>query len=290
MTKLGAIIGYPIGHSLSPAMYAAAFPAMGIDATYEAWPTPPADVPAAIERLRGDDMLCMNVTVPHKEAVLALLDEVEPTARAIGAVNCISKATGRLVGHNTDKYGYIRSLREAGCEPRGLRVVVLGVGGSARAVGFGLLEAGVTSMVLAGRNAPRVSKLAGDLNPYANGASITEAGWDRDELIDACRGADLIVNCTPVGMRYTSDEGVSPIDAAAIRPGVWVSDLVFNPQDTELLRLAKAAGARPVGGLEILVYQAEESLRLWCGTSGPVDIIRNACLEALATRNAEPHE
>jgi shikimate dehydrogenase len=290
MTKLAAIIGYPIGHSLSPAMYAAAFPAMGIAATYEAWPVAPKDVAKAIERLRGDDMLCMNVTVPHKEAVLPLLDEVEPTARAIGAVNCISKATGRLVGHNTDKYGYIRSLREAGCEPKGLRAVVLGVGGSARAVGFGLLEAGVTSLTLAGRNRPRVSKLANDLRPYANDTLITEAGWEREELSEACRAADLIVNCTPVGMRYTSSEGESPIVAAALRRDVWVSDLVFNPQHTELLRLAEAAGARPVGGLEMLVYQAEESIRLWCGRAGPVDIIRNACLEALAKRDAEPHE
>jgi shikimate dehydrogenase len=235
-------------------------------------------------------MLCMNVTVPHKEAVLSLLDDVEPTARAIGAVNCISKATGRLVGHNTDKYGYIRSLREVGCEPSGLRAVVLGVGGSARAVGFGLLEAGVASMTLAGRNQLRVSKLATDLSPYADGVPITEAGWEREELIEACRAAELIVNCTPVGMRYTSTEGEAPIHAAALRPGVWVSDLVFNPQHTELLRLAEAAGARPVGGLEMLVYQAEESIRLWCGRAGPVDIIRNACIEALARRDAEPHE
>src|SRR6266545_1993604 len=132
-----AIIGYPLGHTLSPAMYEAAYPVMAIDATFEVWATPPQNLPAAIERVRGQDMLGICVTVPHKEAVMGLVDEIDPTARAIGAVNCIAKSPdGRLVGYNTDRYGFIRSLREAGCEPEGLRALILGAGGSAHAVAF----------------------------------------------------------------------------------------------------------------------------------------------------------
>src|SRR3990170_3987647 len=119
--KLLAIVGYPIRHSLSPAIYNATFPAMGIDARYEAWETPPDQLPRAIERLRDAGMMGMNVTVPHKQAVRALLDAVDPTAEAIGAVNCIAKDGDWLVGYNTDKYGFVRSLREAGCDPAGMR-------------------------------------------------------------------------------------------------------------------------------------------------------------------------
>ncbi len=138
---LAAIIGYPLGHSMSPAIHNAAYRAMGLDLTFEAWSTPPEDVPAAVARLREPEMLGMNVTVPHKQAVMPLLDEVDATARAIGAVNTIVKQDGRLVGYNTDRYGFIRSLREAGCDPAGKHVVILGYGGSERAVAYGLAEA-----------------------------------------------------------------------------------------------------------------------------------------------------
>src|SRR5688572_3529311 len=166
MTKLLSIIGYPISHSLSPAIYNATFPAMGIDARYEAWAAQPGEVASAIARLRDENMMGMNVTVPHKEAVLDLLDEVDATARAIGAVNCISKDGQHLVGHNTDMYGFVRSLREAGCAPEGLHAIVLGVGGSARAVTHGLLESGVALLTLAGRTASRVDALAGELQSH----------------------------------------------------------------------------------------------------------------------------
>src|SRR5688572_3079536 len=114
---------------------------MGIDAKYEAWATPVEDLASTIQRLRAPEMMGMNVTVPHKQAVMPLLDEIDASASAIGALNCISKEGERLVGHNTDKYGFIRSLREAGCQPEGLSALVLGVGGSARAVAYGLIEA-----------------------------------------------------------------------------------------------------------------------------------------------------
>jgi shikimate dehydrogenase len=281
MTKLLSIIGYPIGHSLSPAIYNTTFPAMGIDARYEAWSTPAEDVPKAIARLRDEEMLGMNVTVPHKEAVLDLLDEVDATAQAIGAVNCISKQDGRLIGHNTDMYGFVRSLREAGCDPKGLLVLVLGVGGSARAVTHGLLEASAASLALAGRTASRVHALAEALEANWPGAAIEQVGWLDEGFVAAVRRADLIVNCTPIGMRHSDTEQESPLPPELLRPGLWVFDLVANPLETRLLSLARKTGAKPIGGLEMLVYQAVESVRHWTGREGPVDIMRAAALAAL---------
>ena len=286
MTRILAIIGYPLGHSLSPSIYNATFPAMGIDARYEAWSTLPEDVPQAIERLRADEMLGLNVTVPHKEAVLDRLDEVDATATAIGAVNCISKNGRRLIGHNTDMYGFVRSLREAGCEPAGLRALVLGVGGAARAVGHGLIEAGIDTLALAGRTPSRVAALAGALQAASPRTRVSRCGWLDEGFAAACRDADLLVNCTPVGMRHSETEHESPLPPALLWPGLWVFDLVANPVETRLLTLAREAGARPVAGLEMLIYQAVESVRHWSGREPPIGIMREAALQALQRQEA----
>ena len=284
MTYLLAGIGYPIGHSLSPVMYNAAFPALGLDARYEAWSTPAEELSAVAERLRSEMVLGLNVTVPHKQAIIPLLDEVDATARAIGAVNCISKVDGRVVGHNTDMYGFVRSLREAGCEPRGLRILVLGVGGSAREIVHGLIEAGAAAVTLAGRSLDRVEILANEVRTAAGATMIEAAGWQDEGFVAAARAADVVVNCTPVGMRHTAAEAESPLPAALLRPGLWVCDLVYNPLETPLLRQVREAGARRVGGLEMLVYQAAESVRWWTGQEAPIDIMRKAALAALAQR------
>ena len=286
--NLLAIIGYPIGHSLSPAIYNAAFKAMALDARFEAWSTPPDQLAAAIERLRSPEMLGLSVTIPHKEAVILLLDEVEPKARAIGAVNCIAKARGRLVGHNTDRYGFLRSLRAAGCEPAGIRAVILGAGGAAHAVAYALIEAGAASIAVAGRTPGRVAATAAHLRPSVEGPrpiAIDEVGWQDDAFAAACRGAGLIVNCTPIGMRHTPAEAESPLTRDHVRPGVWVSDIVYTPLETALLRLARDAGARVVGGLDMLIYQAVECVRLWTGREAPFDIMKRAALDALAEAN-----
>lgn len=281
MTLKLAIIGDPVGHSISPAIYNATFPAMGIDAVYEAWPTPKEDVAAAITRLRDDSMLGMNVTVPHKETVMSLLDEVEPGAKAIGAVNCIRKQDGRLIGHNTDKAGFVESLRNAGFVTEGARTLVLGVGGSARAVCIGLIEAGAAGLALAGRRPEPVAALAAHLRTFAPAVPIEEMGWGDSSFAAAAAGAGLIVNCTPIGMHGTASVDESPLSAEHLRPGLWVCDLVYRPPETKLLRDGRAAGAHCLGGLEMLVLQAVESVRLWTGREPPVDIMRQAARTAL---------
>jgi len=275
-----SIIGYPLGHSASPAIHNAAYEAMSLDARYEAWSVPLEELAGAIERLRGPGMLGMNVTVPYKQAVMPLLDEIDAAARAIGAVNTIVKREGRLVGHNTDAYGFMRSLREAGCDPAGMDALVLGVGGSERAVAYALAEAGARRIALAGRNPQRLEAAAVHLrNTAPRPVGVLQVPWEAAG--DAALEAGLIVNCTPVGMKHTPEETASPLDASLLRPGVWVYDLVYNPLETVLLRQAREAGARPVRGLEMLVYQAIAAIELWTGREAPFDIMLSAALRAL---------
>jgi shikimate dehydrogenase len=282
-----AIIGYPIAHSLSPTIYNAAFPAMGFEASFEAWLTPPEDVAKAIARLRDeDDMAGMSVTVPHKEAVMPYLDAIDPHAKAIGAVNCITKQGGRLTGNNTDHYGFIRSLREAGCEPEGMRAVILGAGASAHTVAYALAEAGVASLAIANRSRDRLEATIEHIRATApQTVPVEPLGWRDTSVTEACGAAALIVNTTSVGMEGGPAPGESPLRAGDLRPDVWVFDLVYRPLQTALLQDARDAGARPIAGLEMLVYQGVRCVELWTGREPSVDIMRRAARLALGVHD-----
>jgi shikimate dehydrogenase len=278
------IVGYPLGHSLSPVIHNAGFGALGLDVRYEAWPTPPEGLSEAVERLHGDDMLGMSVTIPHKQAVMARLDEVDAVASAIGSVNTVVKRDGRLIGYNTDKDGFLRPLHSAGCDPRGMNVLVLGVGGSERAVAYALAEAGAASIALAGRRPERVEAAAAHLEATSpRPVQVERVAWTEEALTRAAAAAGLVVNCTPVGMRHTPEEHESPLPAGALRSGLWVYDIVYNPLETELLHLARNAGAHAVAGLEMLAYQAAAQQVLWTGREPPVDIMIRAA-EAVLVR------
>ncbi len=277
--KTAVLLGYPLAHSVTPSMYAAAFEAMGIEAQCLKWVTPPPDLKAAVQRLRGSGILGANVTVPHKEAVIPLIDDVDEAAKTIGAVNCIVRLQeGRLKGYNTDKDGFLRSLREAGFEPAGQRAVILGAGGAARAVVAGLVDSGTASLTVVNRDLSRATRLAAD---FGNHAPIRAIGWQDAELDRALGAAGLIVNTTPIGTAHTESSEESPLDKGRFRAGVYVYDLVYNPAETPFLRLARLAGAIPVSGLEMLVYQGAESIRLWTGHEPLVDIMREAARAAL---------
>jgi shikimate dehydrogenase len=289
---IGAILGHEIKYSLSPAIYGAAFPQLGWDVQYGIWDVPAAELRDIIWRARQADVMGFNVTKPHKEAVMALLDEIDPAAQAIGAVNTIVRQDdGRLVAHNTDLYGFMRSLREAGCEPVGMNVVMLGSGGAARAVGTGLSEAGVAAITLVGRSPANLGSTTARIGKAGGGkVGLRALPWDDTaELKKACLEADLIVNCTPIGTAGSASAEESPIPSDYISAGTWVYDLVYDPEMTPLLRLAWEAGGKPIGGLEMLIYQAEGAIRLWTGKDVPsevVDIMREACRAELKKRHA----
>ena len=284
MTQRLGIIGYPLGHSASPAFQQAALDHLGIDATYEAWPVEPERLAERVRRLRAPDLLGFNVTVPHKEAIIPLLDEIDAAARDIGAVNAVVHRGGRLVGANTDLGGFLRALREDGAyEPRGRSALLLGAGGAARAVAFALLAEGAARVAIANRSPERARVLADELAARFP-AKVDALSLDAETLaplLDADAMVDLLVNCTSLGMAHGPAPDASPIPAGLIPATALVYDLVYNPPETPLLAAARRAGARTLGGLPMLVYQGAAAFRMWTGREAPVDVMMRAASAAL---------
>jgi len=241
-------------------MHNAAFEARGIRGTYRAFDVPPDGLPDAIAQMRERGLRQLAVSIPHKTAVMAHLDRVDPTARAIGAVNTVTLREDGLEGANTDWIGALKALRRE-IEPRGRRAVVLGAGGAARAVVYGLLEAGARVSIL-NRTESRAEEVASSLG--AQGAGPLEQLGDE--------AAEIIVNTTSVGLRSDA----SPVEADAIPENAVVMDAVYDPPETRLLRDARTRGACPIGGKWMLVYQAAEQFRLWTGEEAPVDVMAEA--------------
>ena len=277
------IFGYPLGHSISPAFQQAAFDHIGLNARYESWPTPPDALEKAVACLRLDGYLGANVTVPHKVAVRDHLDELDPWAETIGAVNTIVRQGERLVGFNTDAYGFVESLRcEAQFEARGTRVVLIGAGGAARAAAFGLAREGVASLAIANRTPIRGEALADELRDSV--AEVTALDLASSTLGERIASADLIVNATSVGMQGGPAEGQSPVPDGLIPTSCVVYDMVYNPEATPLLKMAKIAGAQVVGGLPMLVYQGAAAFERWTGKDAPIDVMFSAARRALAAQ------
>ena len=270
------IIGYPLDHSVSPAFQQAAFDALGIAVRYERWPTPPEALAPRILSLSNERMIGANVTVPYKERVAPLMDQVDPLAARIGAINTIVNRSGHLSGYNTDAPGFLRSLTDNGAfQANGARALVLGAGGAARAIVFALTQAGAAMVVISNRTPARAEELMAAV-PGQPATSVTTLPWGQ-----ALPDADLIVNTTTMGMRGGPAEGQSPLAAPLIPRGSLVCDLVYNPQETPLLAAALMAGARPLGGLPMLVYQGAIAFELWTGRTPPIDLMFAAAREAL---------
>jgi shikimate dehydrogenase len=259
-TNVVGVIGSPITHSLSPALHNAAFAALDLDWCCLAFDVPEGDAARALGGMAALGIRGLSVTMPHKTAVAMLVDDATPEAVALGAVNCvIRQPDGRLLGHNTDGAGFLDSLRlDAGIDPRGMHVVVVGAGGAARAVVHALGAAGAASVAVINRNAERAARAAA----LADGRGRVGSLADVD-------GAGLIVNATPVGMGESATE--SPLPADVVHAGHVVVDLVYHPADTALLKAARAAGAITLGGLGMLVHQAAHAFTRWTGLDAPVE-------------------
>jgi shikimate dehydrogenase len=295
MTRRLGVVGYPIRHSISPAMHQAALDELGIDARYERWEVAPADLAAWVATLREPAVVGASVTVPHKQAVMSFLDELAPAARAIGAVNTIVAMDGRLRGDNTDAAGFARALRDAAMADTPRRVVLLGAGGAARAVAWALLDGGVRELAIFNRDRERARALAAALAPPeaaarletaaersasgAGGASTVEAfALDAPQLDARLASCDLLVNTTSVGMR----PGERLLRPEQVPAHALVVDIVYKPPETALLADAAARGARTQNGLPMLVYQAALAFTLWTGREPPVATMFRAAREALA--------
>lgn len=285
MTTHVGLIGYPLGHSVSPAFQQAAFNHYGMDWRYNRWETPPDQVGEFITLLRSGDRVGSNVTVPHKQAVVPLLDALDDTAAAIGAVNTIVREPdGRLRGYNTDCTGFVRALREqGGFLPAGKNVLLLGAGGSARAVVYALLKAEVGTLGIANRTLARAEAVAQSFARLAAEQAVALYTVDEDSahFDEALLQAHLVVNSTSIGMWHGPAEGRSPLDGHALRPGALIYDLVYNPEQTPLLLQAQAAGCPTLGGLAMLVYQGAEAFERWTGKPAPIEVMFKTAREAL---------
>jgi len=283
MTKRVVLIGHPVAHSLSGAMHRAAFDALGIEATYELWDRPPLTLAEAIGELRGDAFLGANVTIPHKEKTKDLVDRVTDEAHATGAVNTITKEGKRLVGHNTDVAGFRVALDElVGKQKMPRQAVVLGSGGGARAVVYGLVAEGFQRIVVFNRHLHRAEGLVRFFGRSAAHMELRAMPWHESIIEAELAKAKVLVNATSVGM--SGDE--SPIPGEVIPAGLLVLDLVYNPPVTRFLRDTEAAGSPGMNGELMLLHQGAAAFTLWTGQPAPVEMMRTALLAARAAAPA----
>ncbi|CAA9558713.1 MAG: Shikimate 5-dehydrogenase I alpha [uncultured Thermomicrobiales bacterium] len=274
--RLG-LVGDPVGHSFSPAIQQPALDALLVPARYELWPTSGSDLPHRIAGLRAREVLGANVTVPHKLAVMSLLDEVSPLARRAGAVNTIVRGDGRLLGENTDVHGFGAAIAEIDPDASARPTLILGAGGAARAVALALVEQGGVRIAVANRDPGRAARLADDLAP----APIRIVGYGDEELAAELAGAMLVVNATSVGWQA----GEAPLPLAllsALPPGALVVDLTYR--ETALLVAAGGLGFTTLDGLSMLVHQGARSLELWTRRTAPIAVMMEAALRARAER------
>ncbi len=267
-TELYGVVGNPIGHSLSPAMHNAAFSASGKNAIYLAFET--RDVDGCIRGIRAFGIRGVSVTLPYKSAVIPFLDEVDGFAKRIGAVNTVANKQGRLVGYNTDAKGALKALEEK-IELPGKRCLIIGAGGTARAIGFMLRDHGVY-LSISNRSNGRGKDLARSLGcPFV---PLKEAKGIQ---------ADLLIQTTPVGMYPHEDRCI--ISPDVLSEGMVVMDIIYNPLETMLLKIARARGCLTIDGLGMFIHQGAEQFRLWTGLEAPIHAMARAVEEALRVIN-----
>jgi shikimate dehydrogenase len=272
MSKRVVLIGHPVAHSLSAAMQQAAFDAAGIDAKYELLDTPLAQLAEAIDAVRGDDYLGANVTIPHKERVVPMVDRLTDEAHATGAVNTITREGKRLVGHNTDVPGFKKALDAlVGRQKMPKSAVVLGAGGGARAVVYGLITEGFQRIVVFNRHLHRAEGLVKHFRRSAAHMELRAMPWHESVIEAELSKTKVLINTTSVGL----NSDVTPIPGELMPPDLLVLDLIYIPRETRLLREARSASAAAtMNGDLMLLHQGAAAFQLWTGQAAPLDLMR----------------
>jgi shikimate dehydrogenase len=266
-------------------MHNTAFAVLGLDWAYVPLLVRPEDVQHALKGLAALGFVGANVTIPHKQAVMRYMDELSDASRITGAVNTIHIQDGKFFGYNTDATGFFNALKEANCDPKGMRVVVLGAGGAARAVVFSLARARAESIIVFNRTAERGAFLVDDLAAAFPDSSLHFEALTPESLAALDGKVDLVINSTSVGM-YPDVEGCPwPSDVPMLRQVVYC-DLIYNPLETVFLTRARAAGAATIDGLGMLVHQGAFAFEKWTGQPAPTEAMRQACLNKLQTDRA----
>jgi shikimate dehydrogenase len=278
-TKIFGIFGHPVEHTFSPGMHNAAFKKLDMDACYVPFGVAPENLGSAVQSINALGLCGLNITVPHKEKVIPYLDELSEEARLIHAVNTIEVTDGKLIGHNTDGRGFLRSLRElAKYDPRGKTFLFIGSGGAARAVAFSLALAGAKKITFRDIDMMKAAALAHDIQSKLNVEAEAISG---DTLSSSASEADCLINATPLGLKKTDP---LPIQNNLILKKHLIVDLVYNPPDTPLLKSAKARGAKVLPGLGMLLYQGVIAFEIWTGKKAPSLAMKNALTSQLRSR------
>ena len=277
-TKVCAIIGDPVGHSLSPVMHNAAFKELGLNIVYVAFPVKTNMLEDAILGARSLGLLGLNVTMPHKHAVIQYLNETDATAKAMGVVNTILNERGKLFGYNTDGKGAMIALQENRVDPEEKKMLLLGAGGAAKAIAFQAAQE-TDELGILNRTENKAKQLAELINKTF-GTKVTGRTLSAEVLKEELETTDILVNATSVGM--SPDVNASPVPADLLHSGLCVMDIVYNPLETKLLKDAKIVGAKVVSGLEMLLYQGAVAFEIWTNCPAPVDIMKKVALSKLA--------
>ena len=271
-SKLYGILGDPVAHSLSPLMQNRAFLENQIDAVYVPCHVSSDDLPAAVEGLRALGIAGVNVTIPHKEKIIPLLDQIDPTAQLIGAVNTVVNNAGTLIGYNTDASGFIRSVcQELKFSPAGRQVVLLGAGGACRAAVVALASAGVKSIIIANRHRERGENIINDLKPHFGGVHFYATNYSDISYLESLSVADLIVNTTSVGLH---GEKMNFLPLEHIKGSALIFDMIYSLSETSLIKSARSANLHCADGLGMLAAQGEDAFSLWTGIQLPVGTMR----------------
>ena len=276
-TKMLAVIGNPIAHSLSPVFQNAGIKAAGLDYVYTALPVNNDDLAAAIAGMKAMGFCGMNVTIPHKERVMDYLDAIDEDAKVLGAVNTIVNRDGVLTGYNTDVKGFINGMKQQGFSPMGKQAVLLGAGGAARAIIWGLIQEKVAGLTIGVRNVAKVQPL---VDYFAQYMPITLLDWQTGEFEQALSQAELLINATPLGM-YPKVDAAPPVNWTKVKKGIFVYDIIYTPAETLFLQQAKENGCQVLNGEAMLVGQGAESFRLWTGVEPDTKVMTEALRQAL---------
>lgn len=276
------VIGDPIEHTLSPTIHNAAFNHLNLDFVFLAFQVKAADLEKAIQGMRGLGIHGLNVTMPHKSTVISFLDEVDPIVKFLGSANTILNNEDRLSGFNTDGVGALKALRENGVELSEKKVLLLGAGGAAKAIAFSLAEK-VGELVVLNRTVEKAKELAAVLGQRF-GKKAVGCPLSSDTIQKNLRDSDILINATKVGMH--PHESQTMVEPQWLRSDLTVMDIVYNPIETRLAKDAKAAGAKVINGVEMLIYQGAASFELWTSRSAPIEVMRRAALNKLSGAGA----
>ncbi len=275
-SRVCAIIGNPVDHSLSPVMHNAAFKELRLNLVYVAFTVNSRELKTAILGAKSLGLQGLNITMPHKHVAMNYLDEVDVTAKSVGAVNTVLFNNGKLIGYNTDGKGAISALQENGVYTEEKKMILLGAGGAAKAIAYQASQ-NLDELVILNRNPEKAKKLAESLKNF--GAKMKSGTLSHEIMKKEMPTTDILVNATSLGMHPNSN--CSPVPSDILRSDLCVMDIIYNPLDTQLTKDAKAKGAKVVSGLEMLIYQGAIAFEIWTKCPAPIEVMRKAALKEL---------